>query len=88
MEKINDQLKIKFKDNQLKEKIEDKKFDTEYYQKKCEILEKNMKDVTSKYSKEISNYKTKMMERDAEIILNNDSFIAGDEGNKAIRQVC
>lgn len=56
MEKVNDELKEKLKDNTVKIRRDDTSFDTQYYQLKCATLEKNIKELTTKFTKELMKY--------------------------------
>jgi hypothetical protein len=71
LEKINEKLKDKLKDFQMKFNDKNNNFDVEMYQKKCEFLEKKIKEITSDFSKKLVKYKSKLMELDAEAILND-----------------
>lgn len=77
MSKCNEELMNKLKDLQLKlntknfikeDKISDDN-EVEFYKNKCKILEENLKEKTMKFTKELSQYKTKYLESSTKELL-------------------
>jgi hypothetical protein len=44
--------------------------EVDFFKKKCSVLEENIKELTQKYTKELVNLKTKILERNSEDIIN------------------
>jgi len=72
-------LKEKLKDNTFKSKREEISFDSEYYQLKCATLEKKLKELTTKFSKELMKYKSTFIYVDnLDYLKHNDNFEEND----------